>query len=64
MQLEMQLHRLRNELENVLWDRKDLKEQLRVAIKERKMMEKMLVELEEEHDEAIVKIELLQGEVR
>lgn len=64
MQLEMQLHRLRNELENVLWDRKDLEEQLRVAIKERKMMEKMLVELEEEHDEAIVKIELLQGEVR
>lgn len=60
----MQLHRLRNELENVLWDRKDLEEQLRVAIKERKMMEKMLVELEEEHDEAIVKIELLQGEVR
>ncbi|KAK6129826.1 hypothetical protein DH2020_036412 [Rehmannia glutinosa] len=45
---------LKNELENVLWDRKELEEKLHVAIKERKMMEMMLMELEEEHDEAIV----------
>ncbi|KAK6129876.1 hypothetical protein DH2020_036394 [Rehmannia glutinosa] len=62
--LEMQIYRLKNELENVLWDRKELEEKLHVAIKERKMMEMMLMELEEEHDEAIVKIELLEGEVQ
>ncbi|KAI3453918.1 hypothetical protein Pfo_010581 [Paulownia fortunei] len=62
--LEMQLHRLKNELENVLWDRKELEEQLHVAVKERRMMEMMLMELEEEHDEAIVKIEVLDGEVQ
>ncbi|KAL8054115.1 hypothetical protein ABFX02_05G117100 [Erythranthe guttata] len=62
--LEMQLQRLRNELENVIWDRKDLEEKLSLAIKERKTIEMMLVELEEEHDEAIAKLELLQGEVQ
>ncbi|PIN19377.1 hypothetical protein CDL12_07954 [Handroanthus impetiginosus] len=62
--LEMQLHRLKNELENVLWDREELEERLHVAIKERRMMETMLMELEEEHDEAIVKIELLESEVQ
>ncbi|KAL7111948.1 hypothetical protein ACP275_05G121600 [Erythranthe tilingii] len=62
--LEMQLQRMRNELENVIWDRKDLEDKLSLAIKERKTMETMLVELEEEHDEAIAKLELLQGEVQ
>ncbi|KAL7150574.1 hypothetical protein ABFS83_05G122200 [Erythranthe nasuta] len=62
--LEIQLQRLRNELENVIWDRKDLEDKLALAIKERKTMETMLLELEEEHDEAIAKLELLQGEVQ
>ncbi|KAK4422436.1 hypothetical protein Salat_1825900 [Sesamum alatum] len=62
--LEIQLHRVRYELENALWDRKELEMQLHVAVKERRMMETMLTELEEEHDEAIVRIELLDGEVQ
>ncbi|GFQ06213.1 hypothetical protein PHJA_002765300 [Phtheirospermum japonicum] len=62
--LEMKLRRLKNEFENVLWDKKDLEDKLHVADKERKMMKTMLIELEEEHDEAIVKIETLEEEVR
>ncbi|KAL0371996.1 UNVERIFIED_CONTAM: hypothetical protein Scaly_0881200 [Sesamum calycinum] len=62
--LEIQLHRLRYELKNALWDQKELEVELHVAVKERRMMETMLMELEEEHDEAIVRIELLDGEVQ
>ncbi|KAL0447638.1 UNVERIFIED_CONTAM: hypothetical protein Slati_1891700 [Sesamum latifolium] len=62
--MEIQLRRLRYELENALWDRKELEVKLHVAVKERRMMETMLMELEEEHDEAIVRIELLDGEVQ
>lgn len=64
MQLEMQLHRLKNEMENIVLDFKELEEQLHVALKERAMMKMMLMELEQEHDEAILKIEQLQGEVK
>ncbi|KAL6578636.1 hypothetical protein OROMI_008852 [Orobanche minor] len=62
--MEMHLDRLKNELDNILWDRKELEVKLHAAIKESKMMEAMLMELEEEHDEAIVKIEMLEGQVR
>ncbi|XP_011072779.1 uncharacterized protein LOC105157862 isoform X2 [Sesamum indicum] len=62
--LEIQLHRLRYALENDLWDRKEQEVQLYVAVKERGMMETMLMELEEEHDEAISRIKLLDSEVQ
>ncbi|KAL2236175.1 UNVERIFIED_CONTAM: hypothetical protein Sindi_1349700 [Sesamum indicum] len=62
--LEIQLHRLRYALENDLWDRKEQEVQLYVAVKERGMMETMLMELEEEHDEAILRIKLLDSEVQ
>lgn len=52
------------ELENLAWDRKELQEHLQTAIKEQKMMELILAELEEEHDKAIAKIELLASEVK
>lgn len=52
------------ELENLAWDRKQLQQHLQIAIKEHKMMELILAELEEEHDKAIAKIELLEGEVK
>lgn len=51
------------ELENLAWDRKELHQHLQTAIKEHKMLELILAELEEEHDKAIAKIELLEGEV-
>lgn len=62
-QLEVQLDRLNSELENVIWEKKEIMGQLNMANKERIMVEAMLVELEDEHDEAIAKIELLEGEV-
>ncbi|KAG6397214.1 hypothetical protein SASPL_143380 [Salvia splendens] len=61
--LEMQLHRLRNEMEDVLFDAKELEEKLHEAIEERSTIEMLVIELEKEHDEAILKIKLLEGEV-
>ncbi|KAF3449241.1 hypothetical protein FNV43_RR09969 [Rhamnella rubrinervis] len=63
-QLEMHLHDMQIELENLAWDRKELQQHLQTAIKEHKMMELILADLEEEHDKAIAKIELLEGELQ
>ncbi|RZC30092.1 hypothetical protein D0Y65_001621 [Glycine soja] len=52
------------ELENLVWDKKELQEHFKMAVKERKMMEMLLVELEEEHDMAIEKIEKLEGKLQ
>ncbi|XP_008238001.1 PREDICTED: uncharacterized protein LOC103336688 [Prunus mume] len=62
-QLERHLLDMQIELENLAWDRKELQEHLQTAIKEQKMMELILAELEEEHDKAIAKIELLASEL-
>ncbi|KAA8528000.1 hypothetical protein F0562_035131 [Nyssa sinensis] len=61
--LEMHLHEMQIELQNLVWNRKELEERLHMAIKEYRMMEVILAELEEEHDQAIVKIELLETEL-
>lgn len=63
MQLEMHLQEMQIDLENLMWDRKELEGRLKVATKEHRLMEMMLLELEEEHDKAIVKIELLESKV-
>ncbi|GLT91363.1 hypothetical protein SLE2022_092540 [Rubroshorea leprosula] len=62
--LEKQLHELQFELETLVWDRKELEDHLQTAIKERRIMESMLMELEEELESAIAKIELLDGELQ
>ncbi|KAF5936027.1 hypothetical protein HYC85_027156 [Camellia sinensis] len=62
--LQMRLHELQIELENLVWNRKELEERLQMAIKECRMMEAMLTELEDDHDQAIVKIELLESELQ
>ncbi|KAK2987685.1 hypothetical protein RJ640_015027 [Escallonia rubra] len=62
--LEMHLHEMQTELETLLWDRKELQDRLQSANKENRIMEVMLAELEEEHDQAILKIDLLEGEVQ
>lgn len=54
---------MQREFENLVWDKKGVEKQLRVAIKEHKLMGLMLRELEDEHDEAIIKIEQLEDEV-
>ncbi|GFY95210.1 hypothetical protein Acr_10g0005950 [Actinidia rufa] len=58
----MHIHELQIELENLMWNRKELEERLQMAIKECRMMETMLEEVEDEQDEAIVKIEMLERE--
>ncbi|KAL5550044.1 hypothetical protein UlMin_000220 [Ulmus minor] len=63
-QLELHLHEMQIELENLVWDRKELQQHLQTAIKEHKMMEIILAELEDDHDKAISKIELLQSELQ
>ena len=60
----MHMHDLQIELENLMWNRKELEERLQMAIKECRMMEIMLAEVEDEQDEAIVKIEMLEREVQ
>lgn len=63
VQLEENLCEMQLELENLVWDRKILEDQLQAAIRERKILESMFAELEDEHDKAIEKIELLEREV-
>ncbi|KAI9092328.1 hypothetical protein K1719_027828 [Acacia pycnantha] len=65
--LEQQLKQLMNELDNLMEDQKVLQEHLKIAIrerKERKMMEAVLSELEEEHNMAIAEIEQLEAKLQ
>lgn len=55
---------LQIEVENLLWNHRKLEARFSLAIKERKVLESILSELEEEHDKAIVKIEHLEKQVR
>ncbi|KAM6551069.1 hypothetical protein CsatB_000877 [Cannabis sativa] len=63
-QLEMRLHDLQCELENLVWDKKQLELHLQTAIREHKMMEILLDDLEHEHDKAISTVQLLQDELQ
>ncbi|XP_071693842.1 uncharacterized protein [Rutidosis leptorrhynchoides] len=63
-QLLAQFSELQDRLDSVAWDKKELEEYIRVAIKELEMTEIMLGELEDEHDEAIHKIEHLETELQ
>lgn len=56
---EMQCH-----LEDLAWDNKQLQAHLQTAIKEHHFLESMLSDIEEDHDKAILKIELLEREVQ
>ncbi|CAN4076433.1 unnamed protein product [Withania somnifera] len=62
--LEMHLQEMQTEFENLVWERKELEKKLLIAIKEKKILHDMLAELEGEHDEAIVKIEQLEGQLQ
>ncbi|ESW30081.1 hypothetical protein PHAVU_002G123000 [Phaseolus vulgaris] len=63
-QLEQKLHGMQIDLENLVRDKKKLQEHFQMAVKERRMMEILLAEIEEEHDMAIAKIEKLEGKLR
>lgn len=51
------------ELKTLVWDRKELQDHLKAAVREHTIMESMLIELEEDLDKAVARIELLKGEV-
>lgn len=44
-------------------EKKELEEHFQMVVKERRMVEILLAEIEEEHDMAIAKIEKLEGKV-
>ncbi|KAG5592298.1 hypothetical protein H5410_042812 [Solanum commersonii] len=62
--LEMHLQEMQIEFENLVWERKQLEKKILVAIKDKKIMQAMLAELEDEHDDAIVKIEQLEDQLQ
>lgn len=64
MQLEQTIYELRYQLESLEWNRKEIEETLRKAIKEYRVMESELDDLEDEHDEAVSRIEKLEAEVQ
>ncbi|XP_022137926.1 uncharacterized protein LOC111009200 isoform X2 [Momordica charantia] len=63
-QLRQDLQFLEIELDNVLWEGKELQKHFQAAMKEQKMMELMLDELEMIHEKATNKIALLESEVQ
>lgn len=62
--LEDHLLRMQIELDNLIWERKELHGQLQTADKEIRILESMLTEVEEENDKAIAKIEFLEVELQ
>ncbi|KAF9624905.1 hypothetical protein IFM89_015527 [Coptis chinensis] len=63
-QLVMHLHEMQVELEDLAWDKKQLGEQLERATKDCKILGSIISELEEEHDEAMAKIDHLENELQ
>ncbi|GKD79364.1 hypothetical protein Tco_1341985 [Tanacetum coccineum] len=59
-----QVDELQDRVGSLACDRKELQEHIRIAIKEHEVMEMMLFEFEEEHDEALYKIILLETELQ
>ncbi|KDP28056.1 hypothetical protein JCGZ_19464 [Jatropha curcas] len=62
--LQEHLHEMKIVLDNLVWDRKELQGKLQTAIKECRILESMLAEVEEENDRVIAKLELLEGELQ
>ncbi|XP_011624416.1 uncharacterized protein LOC18422683 [Amborella trichopoda] len=62
--LETHLLEMQAQLEMSVWQKKELEERLTVAVKQHKIVESILAEVEEEHDKAITKIEVLENELQ
>eukprot|EP00268_Persea_americana_P021123 TRINITY_DN21129_c0_g1_i5.p1 TRINITY_DN21129_c0_g1~~TRINITY_DN21129_c0_g1_i5.p1 ORF type:complete len:363 (+),score=65.77 TRINITY_DN21129_c0_g1_i5:402-1490(+) len=62
--LEFHLHEMEIELQNIIGEKKEVYRQLEIAIKDLRFVETILIEIEEEHNKAIVKIELLKNELQ
>ncbi|ONK73741.1 uncharacterized protein A4U43_C04F34780 [Asparagus officinalis] len=62
--LEVQLQELQIQFENVIWENKDLEQRLQRAIKERKVIETIFEEIEEDHEKALSRIDQLEYELQ
>ncbi|KAK1321758.1 hypothetical protein QJS10_CPA03g02294 [Acorus calamus] len=62
--LETRLDEIVGQFEILVWENKELEEQLKVAVKDHNILETVLAEIEDEHDNALIKIELLENELR
>ncbi|URE18981.1 2OG-Fe(II) oxygenase superfamily [Musa troglodytarum] len=52
------------QLENLVWENKELEERLQIAMEDRKVIEMILKEIEEEHEKAVTRIDLLENELQ
>ncbi|XP_022772189.1 uncharacterized protein LOC111314842 [Durio zibethinus] len=64
LQQHQHQHEMQFELETLVWDRKELEDHLQQAVREHRLMESMSIELEEEHDKAVARIELLESKLQ
>ncbi|XP_010275159.2 PREDICTED: uncharacterized protein LOC104610304 [Nelumbo nucifera] len=62
--LRSHLDEMQIQLESLMWDKKELEERLQLAIRDSAVVESILGELEEEHEKAVAKIELLENELQ
>ncbi|XVE65427.1 hypothetical protein DITRI_Ditri07aG0179500 [Diplodiscus trichospermus] len=60
--LEQHVHKMQFELETLIWNMKELEDRFQAAVRECRIME-LLTEVEEEHDKAVSRIELLEVEL-
>ncbi|URE18980.1 2OG-Fe(II) oxygenase superfamily [Musa troglodytarum] len=60
--LERLLNEMQIQLENLVWENKELEERLQIAMEDRKVIEMILKEIEEEHEKAVTRIDLLENE--
>ncbi|KAK1285354.1 hypothetical protein QJS10_CPB20g01069 [Acorus calamus] len=58
------LDKLVGQFESLVWEDKELEEQLKVVVKDHNILETVLAEIEDEHDNALIKIELLENELK
>ncbi|KAJ4952644.1 hypothetical protein NE237_029476 [Protea cynaroides] len=64
MQLEAHLHELQIQLENLMWDKIEAEDLFQLALKDCRILETIVAELEEEHEKAIARIEQLENEIQ
>uniref|UniRef100_A0A1D1XUY6 Myosin-2 n=1 Tax=Anthurium amnicola TaxID=1678845 RepID=A0A1D1XUY6_9ARAE len=62
--LEMKLHEMQTLLENLVWENKELEERLNISFTDCRATEAFLVEMEQEQDNALAKIDLLENELQ
>lgn len=63
MQLERLIIQLQGHVERLISEKDLLEERLQLAQKDRRLIEKIFDEIEEEHEKALCRIDLLENEV-